>query len=85
MLHAKTVTIDGELAVVGSSNVDLRSFQLNEEASLLLYDGGSVAQVRAIQFGYLVNSEPLVLESWRRRPAMPRLSENVVRLLSPLL
>ena len=85
LLHAKTVLIDQQLAVVGSSNVDLRSFQLNEEASLLLYDGGSVAQVQAIQLGYLANSELLVLESWRRRPALRRLSENLARLLSPLL
>ena len=45
LLHAKSVSVDGRLAVVGSSNVDLRSFQLNEEGSLLLYDADSIARV----------------------------------------
>lgn len=43
LLHAKNVSFDSAVAVVGSSNVDLRSFQLNEEASLLLHDEASVA------------------------------------------
>ena len=85
LLHAKNVSIDGRLAIVGSSNVDLRSFQLNEEASLLLLDPASVAKVWAIQQGYLTASDTLDLAAWRQRPRWRRVAENVARLVSPLL
>jgi len=85
LLHAKNISIDGTMAVVGSSNVDLRSFQLNEEVSLLLLDTHSVAQVEAIQRGYLAGSDTLDLAAWRRRPRLRQVVENVARLLSPLL
>jgi cardiolipin synthase len=85
LLHAKTLSIDGKLAVVGSSNVDLRSFQLNEEASLLLYDADSVARVEAIQRGYLDASEQLDLMRWRSRPRWRKLAENIARLFNSLL
>jgi cardiolipin synthase len=85
LLHAKNMSIDGRLAIVGSSNVDLRSFQLNSEASLLLTDPGSVAQVEAVQQGYLANSDALTLDAWRARPALRKLAENIARQMSPLL
>ena len=85
LLHAKNASIDGKLGVVGSSNVDLRSFQLNEEASLLLHDAASIAQLERIQAGYLAASDPLTLEEWRARPRLSRLPENIARIMSPLL
>lgn len=85
LLHAKNVCIDSAVAVVGSSNVDLRSFQLNEEASLLLHDRASVAVVEAVQRGYLDNSDPIERDAWMRRPRARRLAENIARLVSPLL
>ncbi len=85
LLHAKNVGIDGRLAIVSSSNVDLRSFQLNEEASLLLYDPASVAAVEAIQRGYLANSDMLDFQQWRQRSLLRRLAENVARLFNSLL
>lgn len=85
LLHAKNVRIDQSLAIVGSSNLDLRSFQLNLEASLLLYDAASIAQVDAIQRGYLAASDLIKLDEWRRRPALLRLAENIARLFNSLL
>ncbi|MBN8819905.1 MAG: cardiolipin synthase [Sphingomonas sp.] len=85
LLHAKTLSIDGTLAVVGSSNVDLRSFQLNQEASLLIYDAPSIAKVRAIQAGYLAAASRLSPDAWRARPRLRRLAENVARLVDSLL
>lgn len=85
LLHAKNISIDGRLAVVGSSNVDLRSFQLNEEVSLLLYDAASIAAVEAIQQGYLATSEALDLARWRERPLPRRLAENAARMVNSLL
>ncbi|WBO23406.1 cardiolipin synthase [Sphingomonas abietis] len=85
LLHAKNVSIDDRFAIVGSSNVDLRSFQLNEEASLLLLDASSVAAVRAIQQGYIDGSDKLDLATWRQRPLVRRLIENIAALVSSLL
>lgn len=85
LLHAKNVSIDCELGIVGSSNVDLRSFQLNEEASLLLYDTASIGHLIEIQDSYIAASNPLLLDSWRERPRLRRVLENMARILSPLL
>jgi len=84
LLHAKNVSIDGRLAIIGSSNVDLRSFQLNEEASLLLYDSASVAALETIQRGYLEKSDEVALETWRKRPMWQKLLENLARLVGSL-
>jgi len=85
LLHAKHVCVDGTLAIVGSSNVDIRSFQLNDEVSLLLLDRPSIAGLETIQHGYLARSDAIDLATWRRRPWPRRLAENMARLVSPLL
>ena len=85
LLHAKNVSIDGELAILGSSNVDLRSFQLNEEVSLLLLDQESVAKLETVQRGYIEDSEQVKLDSWLKRGRAVRVAENLARLVSPLL
>lgn len=85
LLHAKNVSIDGELGIVGSSNVDLRSFQLNQEVSLLLLDRASVEHLEAVQRGYIEGSEPLRREAWVKRSRLVMIAENLARLVSPLL
>ncbi len=85
LLHAKNVSIDQSLAIIGSSNVDLRSFQLNDEVSLLLFDPESVASATRLQRNYLEGSDRLDLDQWRRRPAPRKLLENIARLVGPLL
>ncbi|HEY4135378.1 MAG TPA: cardiolipin synthase [Alphaproteobacteria bacterium] len=85
LLHAKNVSIDGKLAVVGSSNVDVRSFQLNEEVSLLLLDEAAVARLESFQRGYLAHSDTIDFEAWCARPRLQKIGENLARLVSPLL
>ena len=85
LLHAKTMTIDDEIAFVGSSNFDIRSFALNFEINLLFYAPQVVGQLRAQQSRYIETSTPLDLEQWRRRPAVRRVAQNIAKLLSPLL
>ncbi len=85
LLHAKNVSFDGRLAVVGSSNVDIRSFQLNEEVSILLHDPATVARLEAIQRDYIAASDTLDLATWRQRGRLRRFGENIARLVSPLL
>ncbi|GAB6195374.1 cardiolipin synthase [Lysobacter xanthus] len=85
LLHAKNATIDGRFGLLGSSNVDIRSFQLNEEISLLLHDADCAAQLRAIQQRWMDASDVLDLAAWRARPRLPRVAENAARMVSPLL
>ncbi|UAK24831.1 phospholipase D-like domain-containing protein [Sphingomonas nostoxanthinifaciens] len=85
LLHAKNLSIDGRLGIAGSSNVDIRSFQLNEEVSLLLLDPASIARLEKVQQGYLDRSELLDLTQWRRRSRLRRTGEAIARLVSPLL
>lgn len=85
LLHAKNVCVDGTLGIVGSSNIDIRSFQLNNEASLILHDPTSVAKLGSIQRNYLATSDELDLTAWRRRAPLAKVAENLARLVSPLL
>jgi cardiolipin synthase len=85
LLHAKHTSIDGALALIGSSNMDIRSFVLNAEVSLAVYDREVVAQLRAEQERNLANSDALLLAEWEQRSLAKKLAENLARLLSPLL
>ena len=85
LLHAKHLTVDGELVLIGSSNVDVRSFTLNAEVSLICYDPAVTAQVGQVQEGYFAASDLLSAAAWRARPLRVKLGENLARLVSPLL
>ena len=84
-LHAKNLTIDPDGALVGSANVDIRSFALNEEISLLFYDSGVVAELHRIQDSYLAQSALLDAGQWRRRPLAARTVQGVARLADSFL
>ncbi|AHE54972.1 phospholipase D-like domain-containing protein [Sphingomonas sanxanigenens] len=85
LLHAKTVTMDGIVGVVGSSNADVRSFTLNAEISLILHDAQACAALERVQQACMASSDLLTLNEWRARPRGARLAENLARLVSPLL
>lgn len=85
LLHAKNVRIDSQLGILGSSNVDIRSFQLNEEISLLLFDPHAIAWLAEIQQRYVAQSDEILPEGWYRRGRLRKLAENGARLVSPLL
>ncbi len=84
LLHAKSFIIDTSLGVLGSSNVDMRSFQLNEEVSLLLYDEASIARLKVLHDRYLETSDLLQLHQWQSRPVWHKLAENIARLMNSL-
>lgn len=84
-LHAKHITFDDEIAILGSSNVDIRSFVLNAEVSLIVFDKTVVAQLKHQQSRYFVSSNALSLREWERRPIANKVAENLARLASPLL
>lgn len=85
LLHAKHVSVDDRVGVVGSSNADARSFSLNAELSLLLYDAQEIARLVAIQDGCIARSDLLDRAAWDRRPALARFAQNMARMVSPLL
>ena len=85
MLHAKNMSIDDDIAAIGSSNMDMRSFQLNLEITLVLYDREAVARLRAIEATYIARSTPVLLEEWRRQSFSDKFIQNSARLVSALL
>jgi cardiolipin synthase len=84
-LHAKLLTIDDDIALVGSTNMDIRSFALNAEINLLIYDRQVVESVKKIQESYFANSELLTLEAWRKRSAFAKIAQNTARLMDSFL
>ncbi|MFE4544975.1 cardiolipin synthase [Arthrobacter sp. NPDC056727] len=80
VLHAKHFTIDDEVAVLGSSNMDMRSFSLNLEVSVMLLGADIVNSMRAVEDTYRDISHELRLEDWMRRPLAARYVDNVARL-----
>jgi cardiolipin synthase len=85
LLHTKSLTLDGEVTLIGSANMDRRSFDLNYENNILFYDPALTTEVRRRQEGYIAKSvrlaEPTVSDwSWHRR-----LWNNAIAMLSPIL
>lgn len=85
LLHTKSVSIDGEISLFGSVNLDPRSLRLNFEISLAVYDREFTSRLRKLQQSYIDKSQLMDLETWRRRPLHHRIAENAARLASPLL
>ena len=84
-LHAKHLSGDGNIALVGSINLDIRSFALNAEIGLICYDADVVARMRDVEADYLADAEFLDLATWRRRPAWRRSREGIARLADSLM
>lgn len=84
VLHSKHFSLDDDVAVIGSSNMDLRSFALNYEISLMLIDREVVQRLRAVEDGYRNLSTELTLAQWLTRPARTRYVDNVMRLTAAL-
>lgn len=84
-LHAKHLTVDDDIALVGSINLDIRSFALNAEIGMLCYAPSLVRQLIDIEADYLRQSRHLDLEAWRQRPAWRRSREGIARLADALM
>jgi len=84
VLHTKCFTVDDDVAVVGSSNMDMRSFSLNMEISVMLLGKDMVNAVNEVQNHYREISSEITLSQWRRRPRMQRWIDNVARLTATL-
>lgn len=84
LLHTKIMVIDDEVAIVGSSNMDMRSFNLTSELSLLCYDAAVAKNMKKVTATYLQKSQRLPLDEWRQRSVTQRVLENIARLTSAL-
>lgn len=85
VLHTKAITVDKEIAMFGSVNLDMRSFYLNFEISVLAYDREFVSTLCALQSKYLSEAKLLDATEWRNRPIPRRFVQHTAQLLSPLL
>ena len=84
VLHAKHFTIDDDVAVLGSSNMDMRSFSLNLEVSVMLLGEDIVRRISAVEDTYRGISHELTLEDWMKRPMGVKYVDNVARLTATL-
>jgi cardiolipin synthase len=85
MLHAKTLVVDDEISLVGTANMDNRSFRLNFEIAAVFYDRGIADALAAMFQKDLSQAMTYRLREARRAPLRTRLAESSARLFSPLL
>lgn len=84
ILHSKHFTVDNDVAVVGSSNMDPRSFGLNMEISMVVHGESFVRDLDEINDSYRANSRELTAEEWSRQSLPSQLLDNLARLTSAL-
>jgi cardiolipin synthase A/B len=85
MYHSKVLVVDGLLVSVGSTNFDNRSFSLNDEANLNIFDTEFARQQIAIFHADLAKSRRVTLDAWQNRPLVEKLIEQASSILSPQL
>jgi cardiolipin synthase len=84
-VHAKTLVADGQLAIVGTANMDQRSFELNFEVNSIIYDDKVAGQLRNIFYNDIKDAVMINPKKWAKRSLFKQLPEKLVRLLSPLM
>jgi cardiolipin synthase len=85
VLHAKLLVIDNKWTILGSANMDIRSFRLNFELNLLIYGSSVVAQAVSLFENDLKQSKEVEYESFEKRPLPQKMLENACRLFSPVM
>lgn len=84
-VHAKTIVIDRQLSMVGTANMDYRSFELNFEVNAIVYDDDIAEQMSQLFFEDLKDAKQIDKDEWLSRPLRKQLPEKVARLFSPVL
>ncbi|OIP83751.1 MAG: cardiolipin synthase [Porphyromonadaceae bacterium CG2_30_38_12] len=84
-LHSKAIVIDDYISVVGSANLDERSFNQNFEANAFIYDTQTALELKKLFNRDIINSEEITLETWNNRKRFLKLKESFARLFSPLV
>jgi cardiolipin synthase len=84
-VHAKTIVADGQLAIVGTANMDHRSFELNFEVNSMIYDDTIAGQLSDAFYADIKDAVKINPKTWAKRTLFKQLPEKLIRLLSPLL
>jgi cardiolipin synthase A/B len=84
-MHAKTMVTDSEIAIVGTANMDLRSFDLNFEVNAIIYNAKVADELKNIFYNDIKDSSKIDRIKWHKRSIITQLMEKIARLLSPLL
>ncbi len=85
MYHCKVLVVDGLMVSVGSTNFDNRSFRLNDEANLNIYDPVFAAQQVAVFEQDIARARRITFEAWEQRPLHEKALEHLSSLLSAQL
>ncbi|WMY97576.1 MAG: cardiolipin synthase [Arsenophonus sp.] len=85
MLHTKSILVDNQLSLVGSFNLDIRSFWLNFEITVIIEDEIFGKHLNIVQYDYLSNSTPILKNQWKKRPAWNYILEQICYFFSPFL
>jgi len=85
LLHSKTLTLDGEITLIGSANMDRRSFDLNFENNILFYDPELTQAVRKRQQAYIASANKVSIDEVSNWSIRRRLWNNVIAMLGPVL
>ncbi len=84
-VHAKTMVTDSKIAMVGTANMDSRSFDLNFEVNAIVYDIGIATELRDIFYEDIKNADKIDAKAWKSRPIYKQFLEKTAKLVSPLL
>ena len=84
-LHAKMIVCDDFLSVIGSANMDFRSFEHNFEINAYIYDAQLAGEMKEIFFEDQKKCKQIILKEWNKRSIRSKLWESILRLFSPLL
>lgn len=84
-VHAKTLAVDGKMAIVGTANMDYRSFDLNFEVNAIVYDEEIATELSTAFYEDIKDADTIDPEQWFNRSKRSKLIEKTVRLVSPLL
>lgn len=84
-VHSKTMVIDGSFSVVGSANMNHRSFNLDFEVNANIYSAEFAGRMRNMFYADIADAEKIDYAEWQNRPVYVRLAERTARLLSPLM
>ena len=85
LLHTKSITVDRRMTLIGSANMDRRSFDLNYENNILLADPALTQAMRDRQDSYLARSRPVTLDEVRKWSISRRLRNNGMAIAGPVL
>jgi cardiolipin synthase len=85
LLHGKHLTVDDSVTVIGSSNMDIRSFVLDMESTLMVGGTDFMEKMHEVEDVYRSRSRELTIEEWRQRPALVHILDNLCRLASSVV